>query len=83
MAVDTRESGRITKWMGEAFSIGLTTGGMRENMLMIRRKDSAISRGLMGGSTKADGSMENSMERESTSQVLVKSEKVCGTMENG
>jgi hypothetical protein len=46
----SRETGRITRWTGEEFSIGLIRDGMRENTRMIKRKGRDILHGLTGGS---------------------------------
>jgi hypothetical protein len=74
-------TGKITKWKVEEFSHGLIIEDMKENILMIRKKEMEYFIGPMAESTKENGKMENSMDKENTHQLLVKRKEGSGLKE--
>ena len=65
--------------MEEALFCGLMAGSILVSMLMIKKKDMEFLNGLMGGSTKENGAMVNSMGKELI-PLLMGNMKVFGMM---
>ena len=83
MADSLRETGLTIRWKAEEYLLGQIIEDMRENILMIKKKDLVSFFGLMAESMKENGRMENNTGRENTHQHREKLKRVNGPKEKG
>jgi hypothetical protein len=78
MADNMKVHGEIIKCMAEVFSFGLMVVNMKDNILMIKKKDMANLVGQMVVAIKVNGKTGNKMVKE-----LIEINKVYRKMEHG
>jgi hypothetical protein len=81
--VSMKALGKLIKWTEKEFFRGLTVEFILGNMLTIKRKGTAVSNGLMEGSTLVHGIMESNMDEGPTCQQTEKKNKASGAKEKG
>jgi len=77
----TMDSGKITKWREEESLFGPMVVAMKESIWTIKKKEKALSSGLMVVNMKVIGKMENNMVLAFTLQLQERPKRVSGARE--
>jgi len=83
MAVNIKETGRITRWMERASLLGQMDVSISAIISMIRNMVMAYLHGLTGESMMGNGRMENNTGKEVTLEVIRQQEKDIGKKAGG
>ena len=78
MEGNSKENGRIIKWKVGVYLRGQTIEDMKENILMIKKRDMECSSGQTEESMKENGRMESNTESVFIHLLQARQEKVSG-----